>query len=471
MDNLHRYAIIMCGGSGTRLWPLSRVMRPKQFLAFGDEESLFQRTVNRLTKLVSHNHLYTVTHQNYKFEVLGQLTEKYPIAIQNILIEPFVKNTLPAIAWATYQIYQKDSEAIVGAFASDHSIDDEAAFIDAWLAAEQAAYEDYLVLLGIKPNIPESDYGYIKPTKPLELESNLPIYEVGAFVEKPVIEKAQELLIKGYLWNSGMFIFKAKTFMNLLKTYQFDIYDQITKISDSNLNEIYSNLPSISIDYGLVEKADKVAVVPVDMHWNDMGNWNSIYLKYQKDSKNNVLHGEVVSLNTTNSLLWTDNGLIATAGLNNIIVIQTSDATLICDKSQPQDIKLLVSAVKEKNPLLTEIHQTVYRPWGNYVVLEKSDQFKIKRIEVNPGAKLSLQLHKHRSEHWVIVSGIATIYNDGNTYLLKENESTYIPKTCPHRLSNETEKLLTIIEVQCGEYVDENDIVRFDDNYGRANYD
>lgn len=472
MGNKNNYAIILCGGSGTRLWPLSRTSRPKQLLALNGDKTLLQQTANRLTKLITDDHLFTVTNEDHKFEVIGQLTQEHGASAKNVLAEPISKNTLPAIAWATYRIYEENADAIIGVFPSDHSIENELAFLKAWQTAEKAANKDYIVLLGIEPSSPASGYGYIKPSKLLEINSTLPIYEVDIFVEKPDTLEAEKFLRNGYLWNSGMFVFKAKTFMNILKTYQPEIHYQITKLSyNKNIGEIYANLPNISMDNGLAEKADKVAVVPVDMSWSDLGSWDSIYLKHKKDNMNNVSHGNTINFDTTSSLIWSESGLIATLGLDNIVAIQTADATLICDRSRSEDIKLLVSEIKTQSPLLTEIHQTVYRPWGSYTVLEESERFKIKRIMVNPGAKLSMQLHQHRSEHWVVVSGVATISNNGNTYSLQENQSTYISKTHLHRLSNETGQTLVMIEVQCGDYVGEDDIVRFDDYYGRTNND
>ena len=462
LNNVNRYAVILCGGAGTRLWPLSRTLRPKQLLALNGEQTLLQQTALRLSQHVNPAHLYTVTHEDHKFEVKGQLATLFPEAVSHVLAEPCAKNTLPAIAWATYQIDQQDPEALVGVFASDHAIDNEAAFLSAWETAEQAAAEDYLVLLGIKPHEPATGYAF---------NATMPIQQVAQFVEKPDSAKAQQFVNDGYLWNSGMFVFKARVFMQLLQQYQPAIHAQLLTLVPDNLDEVYSQFPSLSMDYGLAEPlaqaSAKIAVVPVDMAWSDLGSWDSIYARHTKDANHNVTHGEVISLDTQNSLVWTEAGLVATLGLDHVVVIQTADATLVCDRSRTEDIKALVAEVKARQPALTEIHQTVFRPWGSYTVLEERANFKIKRIVVNPGAKLSLQMHHHRSEHWVVVSGVATISNNGVEFILQENQSTYIPQTHRHRLANHGTEPLSIIEVQCGTYVGEDDIVRFDDTYGR----
>ena len=463
----NQYAIILCGGSGTRLWPLSRTLRPKQLLALNGEQTLLQQTASRLLAHVDAANLFTVTHEDHKFEVKGQLAEVAPNAVANVLAEPCARNTLPAIAWAVSQIQKKDSNAIIGVFASDHAIDNQAAFLQAWQTAELAAQDDYLVLLGIKPHEPATGYGYIKPSQQLAYNGLMPVRQVAQFVEKPNAEKAAQFVQDGYLWNSGMFVFKASTFMAMLEKCQPEMALQMSAITAESFVETYTSFANISMDYGLAEKAEKVAVVPVDMAWSDLGSWDSIYQKHAKDAQNNVTHGEVLTHDTTDSLLWTQHGVLATLGLNNVAIIQTADATLVCDRNRTEDIKALVAQVKAHKPELTEIHQTAHRPWGTYTVLEESANFKIKRIVVNPGAKLSMQMHKHRAEHWVVVSGEATITNGDMEFTLQANQSTYIPKTHKHRLENKGTEPLAIIEVQCGDYVGEDDIIRFDDSYGR----
>lgn len=462
------YAVILCGGSGTRLWPLSRTMQPKQLLALNGTQTLLQQTAKRLLEHVTADRLFTVTHEDHKFQVKGQLADLALDAVSNVLAEPMARNTLPAIAWAAYQIYQREPGAIIGVFASDHAIDNEPAFLQAWQAAEQVAQQGYLALLGIKPHEPATGYGYIKPGQNRILSGLMPAYEVERFVEKPDLPRAQEFLQQGFLWNSGMFVFKANVFMEMLATYQPEIDKLVRALKAETLAEQYADFPNLSMDYGLAEKAEKVAVVPVDMAWSDLGSWDSLYAKRPKDDNGNVLHGDVYSEDTNDSLIWASRGVVATLGLKNVAVIQTSDATLVCDRSRAEDIKNLVAKVKGTRPDLTEFHRTVHRPWGTYTVLEEGSNFKIKRIVVKPGAKLSMQMHKHRSEHWVVVSGEATITNGDMEFTLQANQSTYIPKTHRHRLANNATEPLAIIEVQCGDYVGEDDIVRFDDTYGRV---
>jgi mannose-1-phosphate guanylyltransferase/mannose-6-phosphate isomerase len=465
---LNRFAVILCGGSGTRLWPLSRSLKPKHLLPLNGDRTLLQQTVLRINQKVAASHLITVTHDSHRFEVKGQLAEVLPDAVSGVIAEPIAKNTLPAIAIAVKHIYEIDPTAIVGVFASDHAIDNEAAFIAAWDSAEIAAKEGYLTLLGIKPSEPATGYGYIRPGPALSLdEGQLSVRSVLSFVEKPNTENAEKFIEAGYLWNSGMFVFRADVFMQLLERYQPEISSILAGLNEDNIEDQYQLLPSISMDHGLVELADNVAVVPVDMAWSDLGNWESIYQRHTKNADNNVINGEVVCLDTQNSLLWSQSGVLTTLGVNNLIIVRTADATLICDRNSAENVKLLVDEVKSRYSSLAETHLTVQRPWGTYCVLGEGPYFKIKRIIVKPGNKLSLQLHHHRSEHWVVVSGIAKVTNEQLEYLVNVNESTYIPAGHKHRLENPGNTELVMIEVQSGAYLGEDDIVRFQDQYGR----
>jgi mannose-1-phosphate guanylyltransferase/mannose-6-phosphate isomerase len=353
-------------------------------------------------------------------------------------------------------------------FSSDHSIDNEDAFLSAWQSAEAAAEKGYLTLLGITPTEPATGYGYIKPSETLDVgKTEIKVSAVEQFVEKPNEAVATQYVKDGYLWNSGMFVFKASAFMEMLQEYQAEIFDKITTLSEVDLLAQYETLPNISIDYGLAEKAKKVAVVPVDMAWSDLGSWDSIYDRHDKNEDNNVIKGEVITADSSNSLLWAETGVVATLGVDNLVVVQTGDVTLIADKDRAEDVKLIVNQVKERYPDMANTHTTVQRPWGTYTVLEVDERFKIKRIVVMPGASLSLQMHHHRSEHWVVVSGTARVVNGDETLLLAPNQSTYIPAGCHHRLENPGVLDLVMIEVQCGQYLGEDDIVRFQDNYGR----
>jgi len=467
MEN--RYAIILCGGSGTRLWPLSRTLKPKQLLPLNGKETLLQQTAMRICKHLPQENLVTVTHESHRFEVKGQLAELFPKAVAGVIGEPVARNTLPAIAWGVNKIFKTNPNAIIGVFSSDHSIDNEVAFLSAWQSAEAAAEQGYLTLLGITPTEPATGYGYIKPSKTLDLgKTDIPVQEVEAFVEKPNQTVAEQYVKEGYLWNSGMFVFKAQSFMDMLKEYQPDIFQKITTLSEVELAEQYETLPNISIDYGLSEKAEKVAVVPVDMAWSDLGSWDSIYNRHTKDSDHNVLKGEVITEDTTGSLLWCESGVLTTLGVDNLVVIQTADVTMIANKDRAEDVKTIVNKVKARYPDMADTHLTASRPWGTYTVLEVGDGFKIKRIVVKPGASLSLQMHHHRSEHWVVVSGTARVVNGKQDVLLSPNQSTYIPAGEKHRLENPGVLELVLIEVQCGQYLGEDDIVRYQDNYGRS---
>jgi mannose-1-phosphate guanylyltransferase/mannose-6-phosphate isomerase len=458
------YAVILSGGAGTRLWPLSRSLEPKQLIAINGDHTLIQQTAQRLLRRVPPERLLVVTNDEHKFEVKGQLSELDPVLPEGVIAEPAARNTLPAITLAVQAILKRDSDAIIGVFPSDHAIGNEAAFLNAWEEAEKAASEGYLTLIGITPTVAATGYGYIEPAAPLPgHQTRL----VSRFVEKPAIEAATEFVRRGYLWNGGMCIFRGADFMDCLKRYQPEIHAAFQ--SDKSVAEVYKELPNLSMDYGLLEKAEKVAVVSANIEWSDLGNWDSIYEHLEKNAEQNLVHGDVVALDTHESLLWSSKGLIATLGVENIAVIQTDDATLVCNRNRCEEIKTLVSRLQKSHPQLTEVHNTVHRPWGTYTVLEEGSGFKIKDISIKPRCRLSMQYHRHRSEHWVVVRGKARITNGTKVLTLNENESAYIPQGQRHRLENPGDDPLNIIEVQCGEYVGEDDIVRIDDVYGRTN--
>ena len=471
-----RYAIVLAGGSGTRLWPLSRSSKPKQLLCLNGAESLLQQTVRRVLPMVDPARVSIVTSAEYRFEVAGQLLALDAALAGGVLAEPMGRNTLPAIAWAVARIARDTPDALIGVFSSDHAVADDDAFLRAWQSAEAAAKEGYVALFGMQPTEAATGYGYIQSGKALAGANSGPLSEVhqaARFVEKPDLATAQGYLSEGgYYWNGGMFVFRADRFMEMVKQHQPQIFAATQALAENNqaiaATDVYAGMPDVSIDYGLLELADNVAVVPVDMGWSDLGSWESIYQQRGKDPQGNMLEGDVLAIDSQDNLLWSEHGLVATLGVANLAVVQTRDATLICPRERVQDLKQLVAAVKKSHAHLTEIHLTVTRPWGSYTILEEGQGYKIKRILVNPGAKLSMQMHYHRSEHWVVIEGTARIMNGEQDIHLEENQSTYIPKTNRHRLENPGKVPLQIIEIQTGPYLEEDDIVRFDDVYGRV---
>ena len=470
-----RYAIVLVGGSGTRLWPLSRSSKPKQLLCLNGEESLLQQTVRRTLPMVEAAHVCTVTSAEYRFEVAGQLLVVDGALATGVLAEPMGRNTLPAIAWAVARIARETPDALIGVFSSDHAVLDNDRFLRAWQAAEAAAKEGYIALFGMRPTEPATGYGYIQSGQALAAANSgllSEAYQALRFVEKPDQATAQGYLNAGdYYWNGGMFVFRADRFMDMVRQHQPQIFATAEALAQNNemqaKSDVYASMPDLSIDYGLLELVDKVAVVPVDMGWSDLGSWEAIYQQRGKDAQGNMSAGDVLALDSRDNLLWSEHSLVATLGVSNLAVVQTRDATMICPRDRVQDLKTLVAAVKQKHAHLTEIHLTVTRPWGSYTILEEGPSYKIKRILVNPGAKLSMQMHYHRSEHWVVIEGTARITNGDKEIYLEENESTYIPKTHRHRLENPGKVALQIIEIQTGAYLEEDDIVRFDDIYGR----
>jgi mannose-1-phosphate guanylyltransferase/mannose-6-phosphate isomerase len=467
-----RHAVVLAGGSGTRLWPLSRTTMPKQLLAINGKETLLQQTARRLLMRAEPARTLTVTHADHRFEVAGQLHAVEPKLAGSVLAEPVGRNTLPAIAWAVARIARTSPDALIGVFSSDHAVADGDAFLAAWGAAEEAADLGYIALFGMQPTEPATGYGYIQAGAPIAVGSGASVRQVGRFVEKPGLDMARRFLAEGgYFWNGGMFVFRADTFMQLLQDLQPAMYAVLDRLADCEREapaELYAAFPDLSIDYGLLEQAEKVAVVPVAMGWSDLGSWDALYQQRAKDDAGNMVQGDVITVDSRNNLLWSEHGALAAFGLEDVAVVQTRDATLVCPRSRTASLKDLVAKVRESHRPITETHLTVTRPWGSYTVLEEGERYKIKRIVVNPGQKLSMQMHHHRSEHWVVICGTARIVNGEQEIYLEEDQSTYIPKTHRHRLENPGKIPLQIIEIQSGPYLEEDDIVRFGDIYGRS---
>jgi mannose-1-phosphate guanylyltransferase/mannose-6-phosphate isomerase len=453
-------SIILAGGSGTRLWPLSREQYPKQFLKFG-KTSLFQDTLERCLVLSNIKEIFVVTNESQKFFVSGQIKEcGYDIPVDNILIEPKGKNTLPAICFGMLEIEKRYGSSVAGVFPSDHILDNSAMNI---IANAVSLVSDSLVTFGITPRSPHTGYGYIKPGQTLGAG-----YRVLEFREKPALTQAKKYVKEGCLWNSGMFLFKTDLFFSEIKAHALDVFKAFETSDD--INVVYDTVPSISIDYGIMEKSTRVAVVRLDENWSDLGNFDAMYEELEKDSSGNVVYGcDNVSIDSTDNLIYSKHKkLVSLIDIKGTVVVDTPDALLVCPRSSSQKVKELVSTLKNKDDERAYLHQTVYRPWGSYTILESSERHKIKNIMVMPEKRLSHQLHYHRSEHWVVVKGMALVQVDGKEFFLSPGESTFIKGGVKHRLSNPGKITLEIIEVQLGDSVAEEDIVRFDDEYGRC---
>jgi mannose-1-phosphate guanylyltransferase/mannose-6-phosphate isomerase len=457
--------VILAGGSGTRLWPFSRNAFPKQFLHFGDGESLLQKTLKRFYPSVSPKDILVVTNQSYYHLVKSQLMAVDPEFEQQILVEPEKKNTAPAICLAVkylQEVLGADPDECILVSSSDHIIAPEKVFLNAVSEGEKIAKEGHHVIFGIRPHKPETGYGYIKASAGLGAQA------VEQFVEKPDYQMAQTYLLSGeYLWNSGIFLFQIETFLNEMANF----CPEITALSSESFKEMvstFSNMPDISIDCALMEHSKKTMVLPLDVSWSDVGSWDSVYDLLDKDANQNVKIGNVLDIDTKNCLIMGNKRLISTIGLEDLLVIETEDALFIGKKGESQKVKNLVEELKKRNAKEPFEHLTSHRPWGTFTVLEEGDRYKIKRIVVDPKQRLSLQMHYHRSEHWVVVKGTAKVTIGDQELLVHENESVYVPKSQVHRLENPGKVLLELIEVQVGEYVGEDDIVRLEDIYQRV---
>lgn len=465
---------ILCGGAGSRLWPVSRELHPKPFIRLADGQSLLQKAFLRGASLPGVTHLLTVTNRELFFKTKDEFREVNAVgASTSFILEPFGRNTAPAIAAAALQVAKTHgNDAILLVLAADHLIADQQAFQQAVLTATQLAVAGKLVTFGIQPDAPEIGYGYI------EAEGNT----VLRFVEKPTLEKAEEYLASGrFLWNSGIFCFAAGTMLEQMEKCCPSVLaatracvEKCRLTTGEGFNQLeldsntFSGVPDLSIDYAVMEKSDQVAVVPCNIGWSDIGTWEALGDLAEPDANGNRVQGEAQLHNTRNCTIQSSGRLVGTVGVQNLIIIDTPDALLVADKSCAQDVKHIYAELKAKGHDAHKLHRTVHRPWGTYTVLEEGEGFKIKRIEVKPGASLSLQMHRHRSEHWVVVSGTAKVVNGECEIVVNTNESTYIPAGHKHRLANPGLLSLVMIEVQSGGYLGEDDIVRIQDNYGRT---
>lgn len=461
--------VILSGGSGTRLWPLSREAYPKQFLPLVGDDTMLQATWKRVASIAGAAPI-VVANQEHRFMAAEQLRE-CKVMPQALILEPVGRNTAPAIAIAALQALANGDDALLLVLPSDHVVRNEAAFHAAVKQAAIAAEAGKLVTFGIVPTAPETGYGYIKAA------AGEGVRAVDRFVEKPDLATAEQYVASGeYFWNSGMFLFKASRYLKELEALQPAILAACRQALDKAARdndfirldaEAFAASPNDSIDYAVMEKTADAAVVPLDAEWNDVGSWSALWEVSDKDADGNACHGDVIALDCKNSYAY-GNRLIAMVGLQDIVVVETDDAVFVGHKDRVQDVKEIVGQIKRDGRSEAAAHRKVYRPWGAYDSIDNGARFQVKRITVKPGATLSLQMHHHRAEHWIVVSGTAEVTRGDEVILLSENQSTYIPLGVTHRLKNPGKLPLELIEVQSGSYLGEDDIVRFEDQYGRA---
>lgn len=478
--------VILCGGSGTRLWPLSRESYPKQFLRMTGEHSMLQDTLGRLDGLPSHiaqiQPPTLVCNKEHRFLVASQLQECNSQA--RILLEPQGRNTAPALTLAALDACRAGADPLLLAMPADHIIANRSAFVDAVAQAVPLAHSGAMVTFGIVARTPETGYGYIEHAKEPAIIGTSSGYPIRSFVEKPDATTAQAYIASGnYLWNSGLFMIKASAWLQAIGTYRNDILSACQQALTQAKHDLdfirpdpaaFQACPSDSIDYAVMEHLPQdpqtgiaAYVVPLDAGWSDLGAWDALWDALPHDSQHNATRGNTMLENCRNSLLLSSSRLVAGVGLDNILVVETPDAVLVADQRSAQSVKNIVTTLKARGQPLADTHRKVHRPWGWYDSLDQGERFQVKRIVVNPGASLSLQMHYHRAEHWIVVKGTAEVTNGEQVTLLTENQSTYIPLGNVHRLRNPGQVPLEIIEVQSGSYLGEDDIVRFDDTYGR----
>ena len=475
----HLYPVIMAGGSGTRFWPLSRHLFPKQLLRIGGEYTLIQQTMQRVIDCAPAANVLISTNAAQADLIRVQLADWKEDLINGFLLEPEGRNTAPAIALAALEVLARDPDGLMLVVPADHVVTGQSDFDEAVHLASQLAAVGYLVTFGIKPIRPETGYGYIKPNGKMLLgkQGKLRGYRVQKFVEKPNAVKAAQYVKAGdYFWNSGMFVWRAAAILEEIGLHQPAIaaaMERIRKLKmdgapKQSMDDVYRQIVSVSIDTGVMERSSKAAVVPVRFQWSDVGSWGSLDEVAEKDRAGNVVTGRVIDLESKHSIVYADRRVVATIGLKDMVVVDTPDATLVCPKSRAQDVKKIVDILKQQRAPEHLEHLTVHRPWGSYTVLEEGPGFKVKRVTVNPGGRLSLQMHHQRSEHWVVISGTARVTRGEEVFDLQVGQSTAIPVKTQHRLENPGQVTVHIIEVQNGPYLGEDDIVRFKDDYGRT---
>lgn len=473
------FAVILAGGSGTRFWPLSRHLYPKQLLRIMGEETMIQQTMRRVLGCVTAERTLISTNPQQAESIRVQLGEWKAALQQNFVIEPEARNTAPAIGLVALEILRRDPNGVMVVLPADHVVKKEPRFHAAVSLGARLAELGHLVTFGIKPIRPETGYGYIHPNtkRVLAKQGKLSGHPVARFVEKPNAAKAAQYLKAGnYYWNSGMFVWRAATILEEIQRHQPALWAGLAKIKAlleagaprQEIDARYRELPSVSIDNGVMERSSRAAMIPVDFLWSDVGNWSSIDEVAVRNKQGNVTSGKVVDLDSQDSILFADRRVVATIGLKDMVVVDTPDATLVCPKDRSQDVKKIVEILKQRKAPEHLEHLTVFRPWGSYTVLEEGPGYKVKRVTVNPGGRLSLQMHHKRSEHWVVIAGTARVTCGNDVVDLQVGQSTAIPVETRHRLENPGTETLHIIEVQNGPYLGEDDIVRFQDDYGRG---
>ena len=473
--------VILCGGSGTRLWPLSRTGFPKQFLVLSGTTSLFQQAVSRLNQLgapdITVSKTFVATNEEHRFLVLDQLRE-LPEVSATLLLEPVGRNTAPALTLAALQAVANSDDPILVVTPADQTVQNSEAFTTALQNSIRVAATGAIVILGITPTGPETGFGYIQQTGDAGAFTE---FNVANFAEKPDSITAQAYVDSGdYTWNSGMFVVRSSVWLKALKNFRVDILKATTKAFANHTQDnqfirpnaaLFAQIPSESVDYAVMEQCPNstftIKMVALDAGWNDLGAWDAVWQVGNQDNAGNVVQGDALLTDTHKSLIVANHRLVSTVGVKNLAIIETADAVLVADLSQSQHVKNIVNQLQAQQREERVLHRKVSRPWGWYDTIDAGERFKVKRIQVNPGASLSLQSHKQRAEHWVVVKGIAQVICGDTSITLHENESTYIPLGKAHRLSNSSHKILEIIEVQSGNYLGEDDIIRYDDTYGR----